>query len=386
MRKQVEAALHVDPELFNVDDKFYGNVTVAPGVAADRVSYATAYSLRVPAIVYHEAGPTITKHPALVIVNGHGGDKSSWYSYWSGILYARAGAVVLTYDPVGEFERNRERLSHTSQHDTELSPDDMARRLSGLMITDVMQAVSYLSSRHDVDKKRIAVLGFSMGSFVSALTCALDTRIHACVLAGGGDLDGPNGYWDNSRKMCQGIPYKSVSFLGERGPALYALNAERGPTLVINGTDDSVVDITHHEQPWFEQLRAATIQRLGSSKNVFDFQFVPGGTHRPYFVTKNAALWLEEKLKFPNWSKNQIESMPETNIGAWAAANHVAGFTSSYAKQNEGLTQALGGNIPAVPRDQLQAVPEAVWESASGDYIYESWVEHARSAISSGAP
>ena len=139
MRRQVEATLHVDPNLFKLEDKFYGSITVAPGVAADRVSYATAYSLRVPAIVYHEAGPTITRHPALVIVNGHGGDKSSWYAYWAGILYARAGAVVLTYDPIGEFERNRERLSKTSQHDTVLSPDDMARRLSGLMITDVMQ-------------------------------------------------------------------------------------------------------------------------------------------------------------------------------------------------------------------------------------------------------
>ena len=70
-----------------------------------------------PAIVYHRAGATITKHPSLIVVNDHGGDKSSWYCYWAGILYARAGAVVLTYDPIGEYERNAERRSNTGQHD-----------------------------------------------------------------------------------------------------------------------------------------------------------------------------------------------------------------------------------------------------------------------------
>ncbi len=386
MRKQIETVLHIDPALPNLQSKFYGSFTVAPGVSADRVSYATAYSLRVPAIVYHESGPTITKHPGIVIVNGHRTDKSTWYSYWAGILYARAGAVVVTYDQIGEFERNRDRLSQTAQHDTPQSPDDMARRLSGLMITDAMQAVNYLSSRNDVDKKRIAVLGFSMGSFISSITCALDARIHACVLAGGGDLDGNDGYWDNSNKMCQGIPYRSLDFLDNRGAALYALNALRGPTLIMNGTDDTVVDIPNHEQPWFDQLRRETIQKLGNSKNIFETQFVPGGGHRPYFVTKNGALWLEEKLHFPNWTKKQIEAMPETKISEWAAANHLAGFSSHGALHNDAGTVALGNNIPAVPRDQLKAVPEAVWQSTMEDYIYESWVEHARSAITSGAP
>lgn len=367
----------------NLQEKAYGHFPVAQDVAADRVSYATTYGLRVPAIIYHEAGPTITKHPALIIVNGHRGDKSSWYAYWAGILYARAGAVVLTYDPIGEYERNRERLSRTGQHDEYIPPEDMARRLSGLMITDVMQAVTYLSGRSDVDKKRIAVLGYSMGSFVSSLACALDTRIHACVLAAGGDLDGPDGYWDRSDKMCQGIPYRSLMFIGERGPVIYALNAKRGPTLVINGSDDDVVDIPHHGRNWFEQLRKQIVELLGNSKNVFDFEFVANGGHRPYFVTRPAALWLEDKLKFPNWTRKQIEPIPETNLGAWAAKNGVLAVSDAH---NEGGTIALGDNIPAVNRDQLHALPEVVWDAELNDYIYETWVERAEAAVRSGAP
>ncbi len=386
LRKQIEQTLHVTRPLPNLQEKSYGQFSPAPGVTAERVSYATDYSLRVPAIVYREAGPTISKHPALIVVNGHKGDKSSWYAYWAAILYARAGAVVLTYDPIGEYERNRERLSQTGQHDEIIAPDDMARRLSGLMITDVMQGVIYLSGRKDVDKKRIAVLGFSMGSFVSALACALDTRVHACVLAGGGDLDGPNGYWDGSSKMCQAIPYRSLSFLGERGPVIYALNAKRGPTLVINGDRDEVVDIVHHEKDWFEQLRKQTVAELGSSKEVFDVEFVPGEGHSPYFLTKPAAQWLEEKLKFPNWDRKKIASMPETQIEEWAVKTGAIAQTGSFFKRNEGATMALGSDIPAVSRDQLHAIPEVVWDSEYRDYIYESWVERAKAAIRSGAP
>lgn len=384
LRHQVERTLHVLEPLPKPQEKSYGQFSPASGVTADRVAYSTDYGLRVPAIVYHPAGATITKHPALVVVNGHGGDKSSWYSYWAGILYARAGAVVVTYDPIGEYERNNERLSCTSQHDEFIAPDDMARRMAGLMMTDAMQAVSYLLTRKDVDPKRIGVMGFSMGSFVSSLVCAVDTRVHACVLVGGGDLDGPGGYWDSSqKKMCQAIPYQSLSFLGDRGATLFALMAKRGPTLVWNGTADNVVDIPQHEQPWFDDLRKRTVAELGNSKDVFETGFTPDGGHRPYFVTKPVALWLEQQLKFPNWTKKEIEAMPETQISEWAAKN---GVTIGGGLKNEGGTVALGSDIPAVPRADLHALPEAVWDAERDNFVYETWVDRAKSAVTSGAP
>jgi hypothetical protein len=55
--------------------------------------------------------------PGIVVVNGHGGDKASWYAYYTGVLYARAGAVVLTYDPIGEGERNDDHKDFASEHD-----------------------------------------------------------------------------------------------------------------------------------------------------------------------------------------------------------------------------------------------------------------------------
>jgi dienelactone hydrolase len=381
LRDRIDATLHVPEPLPDAAAKSYGEFQPAPGVTAERVSYATAYGLRVPAIVYRQQGASLIQRPALIVVNGHGGDKSSWYAYWAGILYARAGAVVLTYDPIGEYERNAERKSATNQHDQYIAPDDMGRRMGGQMVTDIMEATSYLLQRKDVDPKRIAVLGYSMGSFITSIACAVENRLHACVLVGGGDLDGPGGYWDSSgRKMCQAIPYQSLSFLGNRGPVIYALQARHAASYVFNGSTDRVVDITNHGPDFFATLRRDTITELGNSKAVFEYGFAPNGGHRPYFVTKPVALWLEDKLKFPNWTRKEIERMPETHIADWAIANGIKDKNSESYEHNEGGTVALGADIPAVPRTELHALPEALWESQKANYVYDSWVERAQAA------
>lgn len=387
LRQRISSALHIPDPLPNLLAKSYGSFPVAEGVAADRVAFSTAYDLRVPGIVYRPAGASITQHPALIIVNGHEGDKSSWYAYWAGILYARAGAVVLTYDPMGEYERNAERRSRTNQHDGIVQPEQqMAVRTAGSMITDVMQGARYLSTRKDVDPKRISVLGFSMGSFVSALSCALDIHLNACVLVGGGNLDGPGQHWDHARPMCESLPYQALSFLGDRGTVLYALNAQRGPTLVINGSEDQMEEIPKEGEPFFSDLRKRTIAEAGTSKNVFEYQFVAGGRHAPYFLTRNAALWLEEKLKFPNWTRKQIQQMPETKVLQWGQAQHLPQAQEKGFIENSGPLPALGNNIPAVPRADLHALPEAVWDSQRADFVYETWLERAKAAVETNAP
>ena len=113
------------------------------------------------------------------------------------------------------------------------------------------------------------------------------------------------------------------------------------------------------------RIRKQTIATLGSSKEVFDFTLIPEGGHSPYFLSKPAALWLEEKLKFPNWTKKQIEAMPET--------------------ETHGM-KALGADLPVIPRDELHAIPEAVWQSQQESYVYETWVERAQAAVRTGAP
>lgn len=53
--------------------------------------------------------------------------------------------------------------------------------LWGMMLFDSLKAVDYLCTRADVDKKRIATLGLSMGSTMAWWLAALDTRINVCI-------------------------------------------------------------------------------------------------------------------------------------------------------------------------------------------------------------
>jgi dienelactone hydrolase len=317
LRVRIRDNFFIDP-LPPLAPQTHRRFSPAPGVQAEAVTYATQFGQRVPAILYLPARPS-GKIPALIVVNGHGGDKYSWYAFYAGIVYARAGFAVLTYDPAGEGERSGTRHSGTREHDKLQGDVVMARRLAGLMMTDVMQAVSFLSQRPEVDAARIAAGGYSMGSFVLALTGAVEPRLRACVLVGGGNLDGPDAYWDRAKPMCQGGPYRSLAFLGDRPAVLYALHAARGPLLIWNGRADSVVNMPNTQEPFFDDLRARVVAQRGTAEGVFEFGLVDGTSHRPYFVTKPVAFWLAQQLIPPASGLAAMRALPETRIGDWAA-------------------------------------------------------------------
>lgn len=350
----------------------------APDVTAEAVTYATEFGTRVPAILYMpKAMPTNAKLPGFIIVNGHGGDKYCWYSYFAGITYARAGAAVLTYDQAGEGERNKARKSGTRAHDNIKGDAVLSRRLCGLMMTDVMQAVSYLSSRSEVDATRIAATGYSLGSFVLSMAGAVETRIKACVMVGGGNLDGPDEYWDKSKPMCQGHPYRSLEFLGDRAAIIYALHAARGATLLWNGRADTVVNMQNTQEPFFNDLRERVTKLHGSSEGLFETGFVDDASHRPYFLTKPVALWLEKQIDLPNWTAESIKAMPETHISEWAAKNGIFMDKLYATEQREGGVMAVGTNVPGYRREDLSVFSVEEWEKNKQHLVLEAWVAAA---------
>jgi hypothetical protein len=132
---------------------------------------------------------------------------------------------------------------------------------------------------------------------------------------------------------------------------------------------------------FFDDLRKRTIALHGSEANVFNVEWNEGGGHRPYFLTRPAALWLEKHLNFPNWTEASISAMPETHILEWAEKNHVA-MDKQYATElREGGTRALGTGIPAVPHDDMNALPVARWNREKDLYVYETWVKNATALL-----
>jgi len=217
-----------------------------------------------------------------------------------------------------------------------------------------------------------------MGSFVLALTGSVEPGLKAVVLVGGGNLDGPGEYWDRSKPLCQGLPYQALSFFGDRGAAIYALHAARGPLLIYNGLADSVVNIPNTGEPFFADLRRRTQALASAGKPVFETGFEPGISHSPFFVTRPVALWLEKHLDFPAWSASAIEKMPLSTISEWSQANSVSLDPLYAVTDREGGTPALGKNIPGLTREQLSVIPDSPWQSESRRMTIDHWERAVR--------
>jgi dienelactone hydrolase len=388
LRQQATRALFIDTPLPKLAPHTYSSFEATPYIRIEHITFATQYGMRVPAIIYSPTNPH-GKVPAIVVVCGHGGDKSSWYAVYTGLLYATAGAVVVTYDPIGEFERSVTRASETNEHDKFIPGLTHTERVGGLMIEDAQQAIRYAASRRDVDPARIAVAGYSMGSFHALIASALAgpqlPKIRALVLSGGGNLDGHNEYWDsNPKPNCQSGPYMALNFLGDRGATLWAMRAHTGPSLVLNGTEDSLITKFNEQEPFFVGLRNRTAAINGSRNNLPETLWFPGAGHRPSWVTRPAAIWLNYQLHFPNWTGAQneakLEASPTIRAADWAAKTGVRISKGYQTEQKEGGVLAIDLNLPGLTREQLTAVPEAEWRADPKPYTLEGWTPHALAA------
>lgn len=405
-REEIRHALHVPDTLPALDAKVWGTFSPTPGVLADRVTYSTADGMIVPAIVYRpdpKTAPYKTKLPGIVIVNGHGGDQFSWYAFYSGMMFAKAGAVVVTYSPIGDGERNAHKHSrdNPSPHDvyppTPAGMTDDAWHMewgpyvAGLMQVDLAQAVSYLLTLPEVDSRRIATAGYSMGSFVSGIEGAWDTRVHAVLLSGGGVYDGPGEYYDAGKLPCQATPYRALLPLGDRGAILYALNAQRGPMYVMNGSNDTVMDIPHHGQDWFENVRGRALKLVeddsAAKANMFTTIFFPGINHRTSWVKVQGVEWLNSQLHFAFWNTDaKIEAQGTTHISTWIKANDVDISKNYIREDREGGLDAVGQGLPGIPRADLMVLPDAEWERLKDRIVWEGWEQKMLSQLHIEAP
>lgn len=382
-RAEIRKQLFVPDKLPALQAKVWSTFSPTPGVLADRVTYSTANGMRVPAIVYRPDPKTTHwkgKLPGIVVVNGHGNDKFGWYDFYSGILFAKAGAVAVTYDQIGEGERNAHKASRQSpaEHDRVVDLPHWGQRLAGLMQVDAMQGVSYLRSLPEVDSQRIGMVGYSLGSLIAGITGAIDPRIHAIVLSGGGVYDGPHEYYDSNKLPCQTPPYLSLGVLGDRGAILYALNAARGPLYVMNGESDTVMKMADHPQPWFDAVRARAIALNGNDRNMFTNIMYPGISHRTSWVDLDGMLWLNQQLHFALWDERAIRAAGTTHISTWIKANNVDISPTYFREDREGGLDAVGQGFPTISRKDLMVLPDDEWEREKNVLIYDAWAERAR--------
>lgn len=100
-------------------------------------------------------------------------------------------------------------------------------RLWRQALADVRLGLRYLGARAEVDSQKLALLGYSMGSFLSVTIAADEPSVRALVLAAGGDL--PDGTPFSALARMVADPVRAVRKLDGR------------PLLMVHGKRDRTV-------------------------------------------------------------------------------------------------------------------------------------------------
>jgi len=166
------------------------------GYQIENVVFDSRPGLVVTANLYAPAEPR-EKMPGILICHSHHHPKTQSELQEMGILWARAGCLVLVIDQLGHGERRQHPFRSKEDYAGEFRPSRqdyyfrynvgmqlhvIGESLIGWMVQDLMRGVDLLLSRPGVDRTRIILLGaVAGGGDPAAVTAALDGRITAVV-------------------------------------------------------------------------------------------------------------------------------------------------------------------------------------------------------------
>lgn len=233
----------------------------APGGREVHLTYRLAPGHAIPAILLLPEAPAPA--PAAVLVHGYSSKKEDLAGPVGRALLSRGVASLALDLPL---------------HGTRADPvqSQAARNPLGVVavwrqaLADVRLGLRYLAAHHEVDADRLALVGYSMGSFLSVVIAAEDPSVRAVVLAAGGDLP-------------EGTPFAAVARMA--ADPIRAVKKLRGrPLLMVHGRRDRTV-------------RPEQAQRLfdaaGEPKEIMWWD---AGHYLPAAATDAAAEWLTERL------------------------------------------------------------------------------------------
>jgi cephalosporin-C deacetylase-like acetyl esterase len=185
------------PERVPLNSRTTGS-TQREGFRVDKVLFDSQPNFPVTGLLYvpDDAIGAAHNFPAIVMAPGHSpAGKAGDVALAS--QFAKAGFLVLSYDPIGQGER----LQYLDPKSSVAKPASLATRPTGehgeaglqptligdalarYFLWDGMRAVDYLQSLPNVDPHRIGAFGCSGGGTMTAMLGALDTRVAAVGVA-----------------------------------------------------------------------------------------------------------------------------------------------------------------------------------------------------------
>jgi dienelactone hydrolase len=180
-------------------------------------------SIRLDAYLPDAAGRSF---PAVIALYGAGGNVSGMERY-AAVLAAQGFAVYL--------------LHYFDRTGTEFADKQVIFRNFPLWMKTLWDAISFVEKQPQVDAERIALLGFSLGAYLSLANSAIDHRVRVVVEFFGGM---PKEMKIFMRRLC--------------------------PVLILHGEEDATVPVEEAYQ----------LQKLLEKKGIpYDIKIYPGAGH-----------------------------------------------------------------------------------------------------------
>jgi predicted esterase len=149
------------------------------------------------------------------------------------------------------------------------NPLALAKRWRAAM-DEARVALRFLAEQDEVDRDRLAIVGYSMGAYLGVMVAAKDDAVRALVLAAGGDLPANTPYAPLVRTLVD--PIRAVRQYAGR------------PLLMVHGRHDRTILPDQAERLY---------DAAGQPKSI---QWYDGGHWLPDGAVRRAVEWVAENV------------------------------------------------------------------------------------------
>ncbi len=267
------------------------------GCTREKVSYLVEPGVRVSAYLFLPAGEE--RRPAVLCIHQHNREYHLGKSEPAGLSgnpeqfyaleLARRGYVTLAPDAIG-FEERQHPLLRGQEYERFEATKRLTEgsSLQAKMLWDLMRALDYLTSRREVDTRRIGCIGHSLGGQETLFLSAIDRRIAAAASSCG--FSSYRAIFDASILHNAALYVPGLLRHGDLGRVL-ALMAPR-PFLALAGSMDPLFPLAGIQETVKEARRAYR------SKDRLRLEVFAGLGHGfPAPMRETAYAWLDRWLK-----------------------------------------------------------------------------------------
>jgi uncharacterized protein len=149
------------------------------------------------------------------------------------------------------------------------NPFELAQRWR-TAIEEAQLALRFLSARREIDRDRLALIGYSLGAYLALAVAERDSAVRAVILAAGGDLP----------------DFPLASLIRAVADPLQGVRALAGrPLLMVHGRRDNTI------------LPAQATRLFEAASEPKEIQWWDAGHRLPETAVLRAAAWLDHRLR-----------------------------------------------------------------------------------------